>query len=98
MSKANPPKPEGGDKRSTAYKNTVAQDDSVSSTTLRDMRAVHSKLTDKQFEAHTVQVIGSIDPDALKIPARRAASSPPGALALPFGLNRYRFMSNTPGC
>ena len=66
--------------------------------TLSDMRAVHSKLQDDQFEARTVQVIGSIDPDALKIPARRAASSPPGALALPFRLNRHRFMSNTPGC
>ena len=44
MVKANPPKPEGGDKRSAVYKNTVPLGDSVPK--LRDMRAVHSKLTE----------------------------------------------------
>ena len=43
---ANPPKPEGGDKRSAAYKNTVVQDNGVSPQLIRDIRAVHSKVTD----------------------------------------------------
>ena len=43
-----------------------------------------------EFLAPTLNPIGSKDPDALKIPARRAASSPPAERpALPFRLNRH---------
>ena len=79
ISKANPPKPEGGDKRSSAYRNTVPQGDSVLSIPkLRDMRAVHSKLSDTQFEARTVQAIESETPltrQSLKIPAHVSHNS-----------------------
>ena len=63
ISKANPPKPEGGPGRGIK---TVTPDhgfsESVSGDVLRHMRAVHSKLTDKQFEARTVEAIESETP------------------------------------
>ena len=48
ISKANPPRPLAETGR--GHKG-VALDDTFPSTTLRDMRAVHSRLTDEQFEA-----------------------------------------------
>ena len=61
ISKANPPIPPA--ERSPGRKgNTVAQGDGIPSTTVRDMRAVHSKLSDDQFEARTVQAIEAETP------------------------------------
>ena len=68
ISKANPPLPRGGPPdrgKQLSPGGTIAK--------LRDMRAVHSKLTDKQFEARTVQASESETPltrQSLKAPQR----------------------------
>lgn len=71
ISKANPPAPPGrGKKRSL--------DEHISPEQVRHIRAVHSKLTDDQFESRTVQAIESETPltrQSLKAPAHVSHNS-----------------------
>ena len=75
IAKANPPKTRTETGRG---RKLVALDDEIPNTTIRDMRAVHSKLSDTQFEARTAQAIESETPltrQSLKAPAHVSHNS-----------------------
>ena len=82
ISKANPPLPDGRPGHS------VPLEDAMSRSTLRNMRAVHSKLTDAQFEARTVQAIETETP--LTRESLKAQQRPP------FELKTGDYEWNTP--
>ena len=74
ISKANPPLVGGGDRRSAEFQAapSTTLEKAVPQSTIRGMRAAHSKLTDDQFEARTVQAVESETPltrQSLKAPA-----------------------------
>ena len=71
IAKANPPK-----QRGPRPDNFVSPEHEIEPSVVRHMRAVHSKLSDTQFEARTVQAIESETPltrQSLKAPCHPTA-------------------------